>query len=131
MIHALVQGDLTKEPQQRTTQGGQPFAFTSMRVAAGDEAVFVSLSIFGTASVEKLMSLKKGDAVGATGVLKQTIYAGRDGEERKGWALTASEVITVYEAAKRRKAAPASVDDGERSREPAFADDEFPPRGRG
>jgi single-stranded DNA-binding protein len=101
MISALIQGELSKDPQQRTTQDGQPFAFTSVRVSAGDEAVFISLSIFGQSGADKLMACTQGDAVGATVCLSSTNYTGRDGTQRTCWGSDRYAVanhLRVHEA---------------------------------
>ena len=108
MIGALVQGELIADPQVRTASNGKPFWTVTVRVPAGPEALFVGLTTFSESAGERLMKLHKGSAIAAAGALEPTEWEGKDGETRKGWRLTASEVLTVYEATKRRKPAPAS-----------------------
>jgi single-stranded DNA-binding protein len=92
------------DPVARTAANGKPFWTASVRVPAGSEALFVGLTTFSETAGERLMRLHKGSAVAAAGTLEPTAWTGKDGEERRGWRLTASEVLTVYEATKRRKA---------------------------
>jgi single-stranded DNA-binding protein len=66
--------------------------------------MFVSVTTFSETAGERLMQLHKGSSIAAAGSLEPTSWTGRDGEERRGWRLTASEVLTIYEATKRRKA---------------------------
>lgn len=105
MIAALIQGDLVADPVERATAKGAPFVTATVRVAAGAEALFVGLACFDATGCERLAKLRKGATVAAAGTLEATTWTGRDGEERKGWRLTASEVLTVYAARKRRESA--------------------------
>ena len=105
MIAALIQGDLTGDPAERTTAKGGKFWTASLRVAAGAEAMFIGIATFSESAGARLLRSKKGDSIAAVGSLEQTVWEGRDGEQRAGWRLTAHEVMSVYEAQKRRVAA--------------------------
>lgn len=105
MITALVIGELIKDPAERQTAQGKPWASAILRVAAGSESVLVNVTTFSTEAIQKLSKLQKGDSLAATGSLEMNRWADRDGNERTGWRLTASAVMTVYEANRRRKAA--------------------------
>jgi single-stranded DNA-binding protein len=115
VISALIQGELIADPQARTASNGKPFWTVTVRVPAGPEALIVGVTTFSESAGERLMKLHKGSALAAAGVLEPTSWTGRDGEERRGWRLTASELLTVYEARKRR--------DGDR-REPHQGEDD-------
>jgi single-stranded DNA-binding protein len=103
MIGALIQGELIADPQARTASNGKPFWTATMRVSAGAEALFVGVSTFSEPAGERLMRLHKGAALAAAGTLEATEWTGRDGEPRRGWRLTATEVLSVYQARKRRE----------------------------
>ena len=103
MIAALIQGDLVADPVERTTAKGAPFVTATVRVAAGTEALFVGLACFDATGCERLAKLRKGATVAAAGTLEATEWTTREGETRRGWRLTASEVLTVYAARKRRE----------------------------
>jgi single-stranded DNA-binding protein len=104
LIGALIQGDLTSDPVARTGASGKAFWTANVRVPTGTEALFIGLTTFSETAGERLMRLHKGSTVAAAGTLEPTAWTGKDGAERRGWRLTAAEVITVYEATKRRKA---------------------------
>jgi single-stranded DNA-binding protein len=110
MISALIQGELVSEPQARTASNGKPFWTVSVRVPTGTDVMFVGLTTFSETAGERLMRLHKGSAVAAAGTLEPSSWTGRDGEERRGWRLTASEVLSVYQARKRRDDAPRDAD---------------------
>ena len=103
MIGALIQGELIADPVQRVTAAGKPFVTATMRVPAGAEALLIGIGAFETAAAGRLAKLHKGSSLAAAGTLEATEWAGRDGETRKGWRLTAVEVLTVREARRRRR----------------------------
>jgi single-stranded DNA-binding protein len=86
-----------------------------VRVSAGAETFFVSLTTFSESAGERLAVLRKGSALAATGTLEATAWVGKDGASRGGWRLTAGEILSVYAAAKKRKAG-APVDASKDSR---------------
>ena len=108
MIGALVSGDLIADPVERTTQAGKPFTTATLRVPAGAEAIFIGVAAFDRTAAERLAQMRKGGTVAAVGVLEQTTWTGKDGSERTGWRLTASEVLTAYAATKKRRSAEGS-----------------------
>lgn len=102
MISALLQGDLIADPVQRTTAKGAPFVTATVRVPAGADALLVGIAAFDRTAGERLAKLQKGATVAAAGTLEATEWE-RNGETRKGWRLTATEVLSVYAARKRRE----------------------------
>jgi single-stranded DNA-binding protein len=103
MIEALIQGQIVGEPQKRQTRDGKPFYTASMRVSAGDgDAFFVGLTTFSETAGERLATLSKGASLSAVGALEQYQYQGKDGTDKSGWRLTATEIMSVYQARKRR-----------------------------
>lgn len=113
MIGALIQGELVADPVARTTSNGKTFTTATVRVAAGAEALFVGVAAFGETAAGRLAQLKKGSAIAAAGTLEQNVWTTKDGEERRGWRLTASEILSVYQARKlSRRANDEGADDG-------------------
>ena len=102
MISALIVGELATEPAARTTSKGAPYVTANMRVPAGAEALFVGVAAFDRTAGERLLKLRKGASLAAAGTLEATEWE-KDGETRKGWRLTATEILTVYAARKRRE----------------------------
>jgi single-stranded DNA-binding protein len=125
MISALVSGELMAEPVQRTSASGTPFWTCTVRVAAGSEAIFVGISTFSETAGTRIMALHKGATLAAVGPLEATTWQTKSGESRQGWRLTANEVLTAYQASKRRKAgAPADPLKDSRSAARLWAADE-------
>ena len=112
MIEAMITGTLATDPQERQTRDNKPFFTASLRVSAGEgDALFVSLTSFSQTAGERLLSLQKGANLAAVGILEQYPFTSKDGSERNGWRLTASEIMSVYQARKRRSSKDA--EDGE------------------
>ncbi|GMV00398.1 MAG: single-stranded DNA-binding protein [Burkholderiaceae bacterium] len=104
MIGALITGTLARDPEQRTARNGTGYVTATIRVPAGADAVFVSVTAFDQRAAERLMQMRTGGAVSACGTLEQTSWTTQAGEARTGWRLTASEILSVYQARKRRDA---------------------------
>lgn len=102
MIAALITGTLLNDPVVRQAANGTAFATATLRVAAGADAIFVGVAVFTEAGVDRMRKLAKGGAMSAAGTLEQTEWTAKDGSARTGWRLTASEIMTVYAATKRR-----------------------------
>jgi len=105
VIGAVVAGTLVADPVERTTQAGKPFTTATLRVPAGEDAVFVGVAAFEPAAAARLIQMKKGGTVAACGVLEVNNWTTQAGEARTGWRLTASEVLTAYAATKKRRSA--------------------------
>jgi single-stranded DNA-binding protein len=111
VISALITGDLVADPVERTAKNGSSFTTCNMRVPAGADALFIGVAAFNETDRERLRKLGKGSSLAAVGSLEQAIWTDREGQERISWRLTASEVLSVYQANKRR--APTSDGHGE------------------
>lgn len=111
MIGALVTGTLVADPVERSTREGKPFTTATLRVPAGEDAIFIGVAAFDPIAAGRLAQMRKGGAASAVGVLEQTAWTGKDGTERIGWRLTASEVLTAYAATRKRRAAEGGSDD--------------------
>jgi single-stranded DNA-binding protein len=105
MISALAQGELIADPKQRLTASGKAFATGTVRVGAGPESVLIGIAAFSETAAASLGRLKSGDTLAASGVLELNIWQDREGKERRDWRVTATQIMTLYEATKRRKAA--------------------------
>lgn len=103
MIGAVVSGVMVSDPVERTTQAGKAFVTASLRVPAGEEAVFVSIACFDPTAAARLLQMRKGGNVAACGVLEVNNWTTQAGEARTGWRLTASEILTAYGASKKRR----------------------------
>lgn len=105
MIEAMISGSLTTDAVEREARNGTRYATATARVPAGAEAIFVGLATFDDKARERLLGLRKGAAFAAAGVLEATVWTTPEGEERRGWRLTAAEILSVAAARKRREPA--------------------------
>jgi single-stranded DNA-binding protein len=106
VLNVLASGVLVAQPQRRTAAAGKDYATCTMRTATdGADAVLCSLIAFAPDAVDALVALGKGDALAIAGRAKLSNWIGKDGNEAHGLSVVADKVLTVYAAAKTRKAA--------------------------
>ena len=105
MLDAHISGKLIKQPELKTGQSGKPYCQFLMTVHVGEpENIVISGIAFGS-HAERIAKLGKGDAVSVIGVLKPTEWADKaTGETKRGLSVTVSDVLTVYDIKKKRKA---------------------------
>lgn len=107
MLSVLLEGTLTAAPVSRTSAKGNPFTTAQLRCAGEDgETVWCSVIAFHATAAEALAALSSGDAVAIAGHAAISRWE-REGEHRAGLKVTATRVLTVYDAGQRRKAATA------------------------
>jgi single-stranded DNA-binding protein len=107
VLNVLASGTLIADPVARTSAKGKPFATGTMRVPSEDaDPVLMSLIAFSSTAVDTLLALTKGDALAVVGRAKLTSWT-KDGEDRHGLSMVADQVMSVYQADKRRKRAAA------------------------
>ncbi len=112
MLSVLLEGTLTAAPSVRTSSRGTTYTTAQMRVAGEDgETVWCSVIAFHRDAAETLAALSSGDSVAVAGHAAISRWE-KDGEHRAGLKVTATRVLTVYQAGQRRKAA--VTRDGER-----------------
>lgn len=110
MIEALTTGELISDPQERTARTGKSFWTATLRVPAGNESILIGLTTFSETAGSRLAQMHKGAKIAAVGTLEQYVWTGREGDERKGWRLTAAEILSVHQARKRRQTEPRDDD---------------------
>lgn len=90
---------------QRTSAKGTPFVTVQVRCSGDDgESVLCSVIAFQASAAEALAALAAGDTVAVAGPAALSQWE-KNGEHRVGLKVTATRVLTVYEAGMRRKAA--------------------------
>lgn len=105
MLSVLLEGTLSATPSVRTSTRGTTYTTAQMRVAGEDgETVWCSIIAFHREAAEGLAALSSGDAVAVAGHAVISRWE-KDGEHRAGLKVTATRVLTVYQAGQRRKAA--------------------------
>ena len=114
MLSVLVEGTLVSAPVQRTGARGSQFVTAQVRCNAEDgESLLVSVIAFSASAAEALARLGAGDTVALAGPAALSRWE-KNGEPHVGLKVTATRVMTVYDAGLRRKAA----SQGPQGREP-------------
>ena len=99
MIDAIISGKLFKKPVPRTGKSGKPFATCNVRVAMGEESIFVSVIAFDGAVIKGLLALDAGDSVSLSGALTPKVWEGKPALD-----LVAHGILTAYHVSRKRKA---------------------------
>ena len=105
MLSVLIEGTLIAAPVQRTSAKGTPFVTVQVRCSGDDgESILCSVIAFQALAAEALAALAAGDSVAVAGPAALSQWE-KNGEHRVGLKVTASRVLSVYEAGMRRKVA--------------------------
>jgi len=122
MIDALISGKLFAKPEQRTGSTGRPFATCKIRVATGEDSIFVSVIAFDAGVVHGLMALDAGDSVSLSGELTPKVFVGKNGEAKPAIDFKAHAIATPYHVMRKRQAM--QPDDETRKRRAMQPDDD-------
>jgi single-strand DNA-binding protein len=98
-----IAGNLTRDPELRYTQGGQPVASFSVastprsynretREYTDGEAIFTNCTLWGKPAENLAASLVKGARVIVAGTLKSRTYQSREGESKTATELVVDEM---------------------------------------
>ena len=105
MLSVLIEGTLIAAPVRRISSKGGTFVTAQVRCNADDgESVLCSVIAFHASAAEALAALGAGDTVAVAGPAALSQWE-KNGEHKVGLKVTATRVLTVYEAGMRRKAA--------------------------
>ena len=94
----LVSGKLFKDPEAKTSRGGNRYAMATLRDGQGDDVVWWKVFAFADDARDELLELRAGDGVSVSGSFKAEVYAGT-GTPRVSLSVIADRLIS----AKRRK----------------------------
>jgi len=94
-----IHGGLGADPAERTTQAGKPMTTASLAVHVarqGGSEDTEWLSVVSVSVTKKTLARhQKGDVIAVMGQLCRSRYAGRDGQERISWSLTAENLVSA------------------------------------
>ena len=110
MIAAMIEGELSAEPTERTASNGNRYWTASARVATGGESLFVGITAFDPKVGERLIKLHKGSSIMAAGALEATSWTDKTGAKREGWRLLAHEILRDCQPRKQRDAGEGTSD---------------------
>jgi single-stranded DNA-binding protein len=104
-LFALASGEIVGDPVRRTSAKGSDYATALVRVGNGDATQWLSVIAFAEAAT-RLLSLRAGDAVSVAGRIELRSWTGRDGAERTGLSIVASEIAAARPKPRTRDGAP-------------------------
>lgn len=120
MIRALIVGDLSADPQERTSKNGNLYATARISVPMGEAGrVFCSVIAFDNNTVDRLLQLRAGTAVALAGTLKVATWTANDGTAKPSMDMVADEVASTTPRSKKPKRPQSAVD---HSTDDPFAD---------
>jgi len=96
-LHVLATGTLTADPVRRTSQTGKLFATGNIRVAADDNAIFVSIVAFGD-TAETLLRHRQRSTIAVSGRAKMSNWTGKDGNERHSLSVVVDQLASAAAA---------------------------------
>ena len=101
MITAQITGNLTRDPELKTSQNGDQVARLSVAVKQKSQrkngewvdrkAWYVDADVWGRDAMAVVDKFKKGDYVMLTGVLERDHWTGQDGQERESFKIKKSQ----------------------------------------
>jgi len=119
MLSVLIEGTLVAAPVQRTSSKNTTFVTAQVRCNVDDgESILCSVIAFQASAAEALLALASGDTVAVVGPASISQWE-KNGEHKVGLKVTATRVLSVYEAGMRRKAASHHDHEPQDSRPPA------------
>lgn len=101
-IHALVQGELFRDPIQRTSASGKQFTTCNIKSTGDGETVWASVICFNDDAMAELLRLKAGDAVSVQGKAKLGVFE-KNGEHRASLDVVANSVVALKPKPRERK----------------------------
>lgn len=106
MIEALLTGQIYTAASARIGSAtGTEFVVATIRVATGDDALFIKCLAFDKPIRTALLKLNAGDSVAAGGMLKAAAWIDKNGKARPSLELIVTQLLTMYQRAKKRAAA--------------------------
>jgi single-stranded DNA-binding protein len=107
MTFALVNGQLFRAPEQKTSKAGKPFVTATIRAKDGEALQWWKVAAFSESAQAEIMRLSEGDVVSVQGSLKAELYTPEGGEPRVSLSIVADKALALRQPVRERKA-PAS-----------------------
>jgi single-strand DNA-binding protein len=95
MNELVIIGNITKDPESRTTQSGKQvvtFTVAVNRRGDKDKSDFFRVSVWGESGANCMKYLGKGKKVGVTGSVSASAYKAQDGSPRASLEVSATSV---------------------------------------
>jgi single-stranded DNA-binding protein len=104
MTFALVNGQLFRAPEQRTSKTGKPYVTATLKVKDGEASQWWRVTAFSESAQAEIMRLAEGDSLAVQGSFKAEIYTPDGGETKLSLSIIADRVLALRQAPKERKA---------------------------
>mgnify|MGYP003383273338 CR=1 FL=1 len=106
MIRLLCTGTLYGDPQARTSQNGSTFAIAKVKADDKNGAwIWVSIIAFGN-EAERLLQLKAGNALAASGRAEVSVWTDKEGNSHPSLSLVVEELAALKGKPKPRQERP-------------------------
>ena len=93
MNNFSVVGRITKNPELRYTKENKPVCEVSIAIQNGkDDTTFIPITLFGKTAEATCKYCKKGDLIGAIGIIKNHIWEDNKGNKRYDYTFMANKV---------------------------------------
>jgi len=104
MIDSLIMGKLYGQPTERISKNGNKFTTCKVRVAAGEEGIFVNVICFDEQACTSLQALGDKDSVAMSGEVTPKVFTDKTGNVRPSLDMTCHCVLSQYHVTRKRKA---------------------------
>lgn len=105
MIEGLVTGTLMGMAEQRLGKNDTSFVLAKVKAAPGEgESLIVNVIAFATEACAALLALDEGDTLALSGTLTPKVWTDKQGNTRPALDMVASQVLSVYQADRKRAA---------------------------
>ena len=123
MTQALILGTIHREPEQRTSKNGKPFATLTVKSGMGEHVEWWKVTAFDSGLIEAFMELREGDAVSIQGLLQIGVWAPEGREPKPNLSVVAHAILPLREGRAKgvsaRKNSPRQDSRGRRENAPA------------
>lgn len=108
-MYILIQGELHRDPVQRTSASGKKFVTANIKVQSDGTTTWCSLIAFDDTAQEELLRCHAGDSVAAQGRLKLSTYE-KGGDVRVSLDITANVITPLKPKPRTRQPRQARTD---------------------
>lgn len=129
MIAVLASGTIFRAPKASVSRGGKPFVAATVKVADGNETLFIRVMAWSDTARAELEPLSEGALVSVSGRLVSEIYTPTGGEPRVSLTVMADQALALKKPQKAKAAPQVNPGAEARTKERStgdFADDSIP-----
>ena len=103
MIEGLVSGQLVGCAEMRGGKNESIYAIAKIKAeTSGGESIVVNAIAFSAETCKALLALDDGDAITVVGSLTPKVWTDKQGNTKPVMDMVATQVLTVYQASRKR-----------------------------